>query len=256
MKRIVLILAMVILATSAFAQNPAVRLGGNVRIGASWGQISSSSFPAGSDAQCLIKDATTVLGIRWATCSAGSSITAKTCPAGQKLTAVSAFGVFTCDVDLLGSVDGLNILPLSVSTQNLKVTGLASGCAEYDGNGNLLSRGAACNVGPFAQFHSIDIESPLVGDSGRFGKKFWSSSSLVNASCDTDTGTVTLNLEIRSDPNSSGTEALSGPIVCNASGSAPAVIAVSSVPSGSYVSPTISSISGTPTLVRVNFYTN
>jgi hypothetical protein len=171
------------------------------------------------------------------------------------MSAVTAFGVFTCTTDIF-SIDGLAIAPLLLTTPPIRVTGVASGCAQYDGSGNLLSIAAPCAAGPIVHAHSIDIEAPVVDDSGKFGKKFWSAVSLQNASCDTDTGTVTLNLEIRGDPNTSGTEALSAPITCSSSGSGAAVIVVSAIPSGGYVSPTISGISGTPSLVRVNFQTN
>lgn len=108
----------------------------------------------------------------------------------------------------------------------------------------------ADNLGAF----SIDIQNPTAADSGVFQWKAKNGFMLTRISCDVDGGTVSVNLEIRTEaaPNAPGTLVLSVPLVCTPVTASTTSFVVPHVPSSSPVALAISTTTGSPGVVRVH----
>jgi len=102
---------------------------------------------------------------------------------------------------------------------------------------------------------SLDLELPTPADTGKFQWKPKNALTITRLSCDTDQGSVDLNLELRTEasPNSSGTAMLSTPLTCGPNTTASTLtFAVSVVPSSTPVALSIVSVSGSPLIVRIH----
>jgi hypothetical protein len=80
---------------------------------------------------------------------------------------------------------------------------------------SLVIAGESALAGDF----SISFENPAVGDSGKFQHKIGYDGKITRISCSTDSGTVAINLEVRSEatPNSAGTAVLAVALSCTSS---------------------------------------
>jgi hypothetical protein len=96
---------------------------------------------------------------------------------------------------------------------------------------------------------SIAVTQPLASDTGliQYADAYPYAISVV--SCSTDQGTVTINLDVRTQaaPNTAGTNVLATPLVCNASGTANAVLMTpASVTAGAPVALDVLATAGGP----------
>lgn len=101
---------------------------------------------------------------------------------------------------------------------------------------------------------SISVTQPLITDNGLFQYTDQYPYGIASVACSTDTGSVTINLDIRSPdtPNTAGAAALSTPLVCSAAGTvstsmSPAV----PVPGNAPVALDVLEVEGTPNVVRI-----
>ena len=99
---------------------------------------------------------------------------------------------------------------------------------------------------------TLVLTAPVLTDSAVYQFKFGVPVGLVQFDCDTDQGTVTANLEIRSIPNQAGPAVLSAPIYCSSTGSTTATFAVSDVPRNASVALIITNVADFPGVLRTN----
>jgi hypothetical protein len=107
--------------------------------------------------------------------------------------------------------------------------------------------------------YSIDITSPQVTDTGIWQYQSSLSYLVAGVSCTTDTGTVTINLDVRAPgaPNTPGTNVLPASLVCTGTGTAAEQpTSAVTIPAGAPVNLQILATSGTPGVVRVYVQTN
>lgn len=107
---------------------------------------------------------------------------------------------------------------------------------------------------PEAVMSGINIDSPDVSLSGRYSFKVSKDLTLDNVSCSTTAGsTVTIQLQVRVDPNALGTNMLTSSLVCDASNPPPSTTSFSQakIDSGSYLTVMVVSTSGVPEVVRI-----
>jgi hypothetical protein len=105
---------------------------------------------------------------------------------------------------------------------------------------------------------SMNLETPTTGDSGKFQFKFAAPVTVRRISCSTDSGTVTINLEQRSEstPNTSGTAVLGSGLVCDATSPSQTSFAAAVVAQEAPLALTISATSGNPGVVRIHVETS
>ena len=101
---------------------------------------------------------------------------------------------------------------------------------------------------------NFDLQSPQTTDSGTFQWEPKNQLKLSRLSCSCDVGTVSINLDIRTEsaPNTTGTLVLSSPLVCTPTTGVTTTFAVPIVPGSSPVALIIAATSGNPGVVRVN----
>ena len=102
---------------------------------------------------------------------------------------------------------------------------------------------------------SMNLEFPIPPDSGKFQWKPKNGLTLTRISCTTDSGQVTINLDVRTElnPGVTGNVVLSSPLVCNNLGTAASTLfSISAVGSLSPVALDIVSSVGSPGVVRVH----
>lgn len=115
----------------------------------------------------------------------------------------------------LDTAQGQN-LPPSTALVNPVVTNAQGDQIVVQPTGSAFS---VIGDGHVAGDFTIAFENPDVTDSGKFQHKLDYNGAFARISCSTDTGTVSINFEVRTEaaPNSSGTQVLSTPLVCSAS---------------------------------------
>lgn len=101
---------------------------------------------------------------------------------------------------------------------------------------------------------SMSLENPSTTDTGKFQWKPKNALTISRVSCSTDSGTVTINLDQRSEsnPNVSGSPVLSVPLLCGSSTADSTAFLNSSVAPNAPVSLTIVALTGAPNIVRVH----
>ena len=102
--------------------------------------------------------------------------------------------------------------------------------------------------------YSINITTPLTSDTGLLQYVDAYAYNVASVSCSTDTGSVTINLDVRSSatPNTAGTNVLSAPLVCGATATATGTLSSGvSVPGGSPINLQVLAVSGSPDVVRI-----
>jgi hypothetical protein len=118
------------------------------------------------------------------------------------------------------------------------------------------SAGLDCNPssGSGGSAFSINLLNPTSGDSGLVQWKPASIVSLSRISCDVDTGSATINFELRTEisPNVAGTQVLTVPLTCGVTTASSSSFSNFTVPARTPVALTISSTAGSPTVVRVH----
>lgn len=100
---------------------------------------------------------------------------------------------------------------------------------------------------------TMNLENPTPVDAGKFQWQPKNGLKLTSISCSVDSGTVSINLEVRSAaaPNSSGQQVLSTPLTCPSTTSSSTSFQTASVPGFSPVALIITASSGSPGVVRV-----
>lgn len=132
------------------------------------------------------------------------------------------------------SVDTLAVRFLSILTQCV-------GCGTLTG---------------FHSFYSFNLTKPDITDSGVFqAENDIFHYQISGVSCTTDQGGVTINLEVRSNANANGTAVLSTPLSCSGTINSAGNITPVTVPIGYSVAVVISSVNGTPGILRINVST-
>lgn len=101
---------------------------------------------------------------------------------------------------------------------------------------------------------SYNLSSPSVGDSGLYQAKVSQAVTLTRVSCDTDSGTVTVNLDVRQEatPNIAGATVLTASLTCDNNGESSTAFMTSAVAANSPVSLLVTGVSGSPKVVRVH----
>lgn len=101
---------------------------------------------------------------------------------------------------------------------------------------------------------NINLENPTPADTGKFQWKPKNGLTLTRISCSVDGGTVSVNLEIRTEstPNSPGTLVLSTPLVCPSFTADTIIFANAHVSSSSPVALAVSTTTGSPGIVRIH----
>ena len=109
-------------------------------------------------------------------------------------------------------------------------------------------------AGTTASGFSINIASPGTADSGLYQHKIADGYTIIRVSCSTDAGTVTVQLELRSEntPNTPGVNVLSSPLVCNSTTAVATSFAVSTVNPNQPLDPQILAVNGGPNVVRIH----
>jgi hypothetical protein len=185
-------------------------------------------------------------------CALGQTVNTNILPSATGLNLGSSsqrWDLFAQDINLRGTLT-LNGIP----TYEALPSGVNDDCLVKDSTVAIGLRFSRCSL-LVPQFHSVEWESPASADSGKWAKKFTTASVLSAMSCDTDTGTIDVQLQTRTSPNVVGTNSTST-VTCNSTGSAPATITNATIPANGYVAIMVSSITGAPTTVRVHFTTN
>lgn len=100
---------------------------------------------------------------------------------------------------------------------------------------------------------TINVENPTAADAGKFQWKPKNPLTLTRLSCSTDSGTASINLDIRqeSTPNTNGTQVLSSPLTCTTSTGSTTAIPNSYVPSLSPVALLVITANGA-SVVRIH----
>lgn len=101
---------------------------------------------------------------------------------------------------------------------------------------------------------TIELENPSTADTGKFQWKARNALNITRVSCSTDSGTVSVNLDQRSEstPNASGSPVLSVALLCSSSTSSANSFLNSSVASNAPVALLITALTGAPNVVRVH----
>lgn len=139
-----------------------------------------------------------------------------------------------------------NLPPVGASVSVLSVGSLS-----------ILQNCAGCGslVG-FHSFYSFNIPKPDVTDSGVFqAANDIFHYQIVGVSCNTDQGGAFINLEVRSNPNATGTSVLAVPLACSGTLNSAGNITPVTVPIGYSVAVIMVSVSGTPNILRINVST-
>lgn len=102
---------------------------------------------------------------------------------------------------------------------------------------------------------SFNVEFPAVVDSGKFQHKLNQVGTVDRISCSTDTGTVAINLDVRSEatPNTAGTAALASPLSCTSTTAVASSFSNATLSANAPIALTISSVSGA-SLLRVHIH--
>jgi hypothetical protein len=101
---------------------------------------------------------------------------------------------------------------------------------------------------------AINITQPLVTDDGLFQYLDPYPYGIASVLCSTDSGSVTINLDVRpaSTPNAPGAVVLPAALVCTSTGTASSVLSPAvSVPGGSPLAVDVLAVNGTPNVVRI-----
>lgn len=101
---------------------------------------------------------------------------------------------------------------------------------------------------------NMDLAQPLLSDNGVFQWEPKNQLSIKRISCSTDTGSVSINLDIRTEaaPNTPGTPVLSVPLVCSPITGVTTTFSQPIVPPQSPVALLVSSVNGAPAVVRIH----
>lgn len=130
---------------------------------------------------------------------------------------------------------------------------LGSPAAYVDSTGNLTVNSclSGCHIPSNA---SLDLPTPVIGNSGQYQFKYAQGGNITRISCSTDQGTVSINLEVRAEgsPNSAGTVVLGSALVCNSNTAVTTTMANPTYTANAPVALTISATSGSPSVVRVH----
>jgi hypothetical protein len=110
-----------------------------------------------------------------------------------------------------------------------------------------------CNPGYTSEV-TFNLENPTSADSGKFQWKPLHALSFTRITCNVDSGTVNINLEVRAEslPNNSGTAVLSSSLSCAPNTTAAVTFSSASVPGNSPVALVITGTNGAPTIVRIH----
>jgi len=121
-------------------------------------------------------------------------------------------------------------------------------CAYNTGSGIIDCNPASTSESTF------NLENPSVQDSGKFQWKPLHSISFTRISCNVDSGSVSINLEVRSEalPNQSGASVLSSPLTCTTATVASVSFSSASVAGNSPVALVITGTNGAPAIVRIH----
>jgi hypothetical protein len=107
---------------------------------------------------------------------------------------------------------------------------------------------------PFSGSASFDVENPSATDSGIFQHKWHSKIHFTRITCSVDSGTVSINFDIRteSNPNGSGTPVLPNALACTPTTALTTTFSSASVIGESPVALIITGTTGAPAVVRVH----
>ena len=136
--------------------------------------------------------------------------------------------------------------PVGASVANLSVGSLS-----------ILQNCVGCGslVG-FHSFYSFNIPKPDINDSGVFqAENDAFHYQIIGVSCNTDQGGVSINLEVRGNPNSAGTSVLPVSLSCSGTLNSAGSITPVTVPIGYSVAVIMVAVSGTPNILRINVST-
>lgn len=101
---------------------------------------------------------------------------------------------------------------------------------------------------------SFNLEQPNVGDTGLWQHKFATKVKLQRISCSTDSGTASLNFDVRqeSTPNTLGASVLSTAITCTPTTGVAQTFAISTLNANQPLALDPTTVSGSPNIVRVH----
>jgi len=100
---------------------------------------------------------------------------------------------------------------------------------------------------------TLNLENPTPLDAGKFQWSPKNGLTITGVSCSVDTGTVSVNLDVRSavTPNNPGQEVLSVDLLCNSTTTSTTSFSTTAVPGGAPVALLITNTTGAPGIVRV-----
>lgn len=119
---------------------------------------------------------------------------------------------------------------------------------------NVAGKWVGCNVtsGPGAGNSSFSWEDPATSDSGKWASHYAIPATISRVYCSTNTGTVDLNFEIRTEdaPNTTGDQVLTAALQCDSNGASSTTFANSTILPNRLLTPIVSATAGSPGVVR------
>lgn len=106
----------------------------------------------------------------------------------------------------------------------------------------------------FTQMANAGLLDPVTGDDGAIQWKFATAITITRISCDTDVGTVTIQLDERGEttPNSAGTDVMSSTLVCDTNNQATTSFANAGIAADAPLNVDIDATASSPTQLRIH----
>ena len=106
----------------------------------------------------------------------------------------------------------------------------------------------------YTEIDSWILQDPTAADDALLQDKYPYAITITRISCSTDTGTATIQFDERSEttPNSSGTDVMTGTLVCDSNMEATTSFANAGIAADAVISLDIDAVASTPTIVRIH----